>query len=232
MFKKLFAKLRKYGFIKDENGTVEEKTKETQPQEVDIEVTVLGNITKVDIKEDCTVKEYVPTMKKRGHEWVEDKIPNATLFDKSFNIKRKVIYLFERENIRYSCYSTDDVIHINERITTKNNHLDERIIKIYKNEDNYVINRMKHDENRSTYYVKTHEKKDPDFEYFQLGKENAIELVKEVLTNLEKISGVETLIDLDLVYERLGIERKKDEPPVIKPIQNNNEDKNKVKTKK
>lgn len=226
MFKKLFAKLKKYGFIKQENKVEEEL------QEVDIEVIVLGNITKVDIKEDCTVKEYVPTMKKRGHEWVEDKIPNATLFDKSINIKRKVIYLFERENIRYSCYSTDDVIHINERITTEINHIDERIIKVYKNDNNYVITRMKHDETRSTYYVKTHEKKNPDFEYFQLGKENAIELGKEVLSNLEKISGVENIIDLDLVYERLGIERKKDEPSVIKAIQNNIEDKNKVKSKK
>lgn len=231
MFEKLFAKLRKYGFIK-EGKDPEEKLIKEEPQEVDIEVTVLGNITKVDIKEDCTVMEYVPTIKKRSHEWIEDKIPNATLFDSGLKIKRKVVYLFERENIRYSCYTTDDVIHINERITDEHNHIDERIINIYKNHDNYIINRMKHDETRSTYFVKSHEKKTPDYAYFQLGRENAIQLSKEVLANLENISGVDTIIDLDLVYEKLGIKRKKDVQPVIKPVQNYNTNSNTVMIKK
>lgn len=226
MFEKLFRILKKQSPVQKEIN------QESKPQEVDIEVTVLGNIVKVDIKEDCTVMEYVPTMRKKGHEWIEDKIPNATLFDKNVNIKKKVIYLFEKENIRYSCYTTEDVIHINERTTNENNHIDERIITVYKKEDNYVISEMKHDENRSTYFVKSHEKKNPEYEFFQLGKDNANQLGKEVLSNLEKINGVGTLIDLDFIYQRLGLIRPKLETPAIKPIQNSNLETNKVKIKK
>ena len=79
---------------------------------------------------------------------------------------------------------------------------------VYKLEDNYMVSRMKHDEQRSTYFVKSHEKKNPDYELFQLGKDNALDVVKEVLSNLEKISTVSSIIDMDLIYERFGLEIK------------------------
>jgi len=227
----LFKKLIKY-FNKKE--IKEESTKtppKIEPKEVEIEITVLGNMTKVDIKDDCNVTEYVETMKKRGQEWIEDKIPNATLFDKSTNIKRKIIYLFERENKKYSCYENDRIIHINERILQDNNHIDERIITIYKQEDNYIVSRMKHDEQRSTYFVKSHEKKNPEYEFFQLGKDNALDVVKEVLNNLENIKTITTIIDLDLIYKRFGLERKEESSPKIKPTTINKEESVKVKKK-
>ena len=227
MFKNLFKYFKK----KQIQEPQQNKTQEEIPKEVEIEITVIGNMTKVDIKDDCNVVEYVETMKKRGQEWIEDKIPNATLFDKSTNIKRKTIYLFEKENKRYSCYTNDNIIHINERILQENNHIDERIITVHKNEDNYVICRMKHDESRSTYFVKSHEKKNPDYEFFQLGKDNAIEIAKEVLSNLEKITGIETIINLDLVYERFGIERKRQNISQITTIIINEDETSKVKKK-
>ncbi len=227
MFKNLFKYFKK----KQIQEPQQNKTQEEIPKEVEIEITVIGNMTKVDIKDDCNVVEYVETMKKRGQEWIEDKIPNATLFDKSTNIKRKTIYLFEKENKRYSCYTNDNIIHINERVMKENNHIDERIITIYKKEDNYVVCGMKHDESRSTYFVKSHEKKNPDYEFFQLGKDNAIEIAKEVLSNLEKITGIDTIINLDLIYERFGIERKRQNISHINPISINNDESSKVKKK-
>lgn len=224
MFKNLFK-----CFKKKENWQI--KTQEEKPKEVEIEITVLGNITKVDIKDDCNVTEYVETMKKRVQEWIEDKIPNATLFDKSTNIKRKIIYLFEKENKKYSCYENDRIIHINERILQDNNHIDDRRLIIYKDDDNYIVSRLKHDEQRSTYFVKCHEKKNPEYEFFQLGKDNALDVAKEVLSNLENISNVSSIIDIDLIYERFGFERKINQEVRVKTVTINEDESVKVKKK-
>ena len=81
-------------------------------------------------------------MKEIDEELISDMIPNSTLFDKGTNINKKVIYLFEQENKKYSCYSNENIIFINERIYEENNHIDERTIKVYLNEDNYIISRI------------------------------------------------------------------------------------------
>ena len=86
----MFKKLIKYFNKKEIKEDCTKTPPKIEPKEIEIEITVLGNITKVDIKDDCNVTEYVETMKKRGQEWIEDKIPNTTLFDKSTNIKRKI----------------------------------------------------------------------------------------------------------------------------------------------
>ena len=90
---------------------------------------------------------------------------------------------------------------------------------------------MKHDEQRSTYFVKSHEKKNPEYEFFQLGKDNALDVVKEVLNNLENIKTITTIIDLDLIYKRFGLERKEESSPKIKPTTINKEESVKVKKK-
>ena len=203
----MFKQIIKYFNKKEKNIPKLEETS----KKIEIEVTKLPNITKVEIKEDCTVVEYVETMKEIDEELISDMIPNSTLFDKGTNINKKVIYLFEQENKKYSCYSNENIIFINERIYEENNHIDERTIKVYLNEDNYIISRMKHDESRSTYYVKSHEKKNPDYEFFQLGKENARAIIEDVLNGLEELPIVKSILDIDLVKERL-----KKEPVKIK----------------
>ena len=203
----MFKQIIKYFNKKEKNIPKLEETS----KKIEIEVTKLPNITKVEIKEDCTVVEYVETMKEIDEELISDMIPNSTLFDKGTNINKKVIYLFEQENKKYSCYSNENIIFINERIYEENNHIDEITIKVYLNEDNYIISRMKHDESRSTYYVKSHEKKNPDYEFFQLGKENARAIIEDVLNGLEELPIVKSILDIDLVKERL-----KKEPVKIK----------------
>ena len=96
------------------------------------------------------------------------------MLDKCLKINKKIIYLFNKDNISYSIFINDQIIHINERIKTNNNHIDERIINIFKNEDNYRISRMKHAESRSTYYVKYFEKKTMISSDFNWGKKKLL----------------------------------------------------------
>ena len=139
MFEKIFSYFKKK---KEEPTKTNLVVEQEEAKEVDIEITYVGNITKVDIKEDCHITDYVPTMRKYGQEWVEDKIPNSVLLE-GLNIKKKTIYLFEKGNRRYACYSNSDVIVVNEMITLDNNHIDDRKIEIRKKDDSYTIHNLK-----------------------------------------------------------------------------------------
>lgn len=204
MFNKFFSRFRKKKIEELPQVVNEEKQ---EPKEVDVEITYIGNITKVDIKEDCHITDYVPTMRKYGQEWIEDKVPNSVLLD-GLNIKKKTIYLFEKDNRRYACYSNDEVIFINEMITLENNHIDDRRIEVRKKDNSYTIHNLKHDEIRSTYFVKFYNSNNPEQQFFQLGKETALEIANDLLDNISKISGVSTYIDLNRIHEVLGIPKK------------------------
>lgn len=214
MFEKLLSRFKKKKDEQPKSNLVIEKE---EPKEVDIDISYLGNITKVDIKEDCHISNYVPTMKKYGQEWVEDKIPNSVLLE-GLNIKKKTIYLFEKDNRRYACYSNSDVIVINEMITLENNHIDDRRIEIRKKDDSYTIHNLKHDETRSTYFVKFYNSNDPEQAFFQLGKDNALNIAQDMLDSLSKISGVSTIIDLEKVAQVIGLPKKDSTPQTIAPV--------------
>lgn len=214
MFEKIFGYFKKKNEVQPKANLVVEKE---EPKDVDVEISYVGNITKVDIKEDCHISNYVPTMRKYGQEWVEDKIPNSVLLE-GLNIKKKTIYLFEKDNRRYACYSNSDVIVVNEMITLANNHIDDRRIEIRKKDDSYTIHNLKHDEVRSTYFVKFYNSNNPEQAFFQLDKDIALDIAKDMLDSLNKISGVSTIIDLDKISQVLGLPKKDSNPQIIAPV--------------
>ena len=87
MFEKIFGYFKKK---KEEPTKTDLVVEQEEPKEVDVEISYVGNITKVDIKEDCHITDYVPTMRKYGQEWIEDKIPNSVLLE-GLNIMKKTI---------------------------------------------------------------------------------------------------------------------------------------------
>lgn len=214
MFEKILSRFKKK---KDEPTKTDLVVEQEEPKEVDVEISYVGNITKVDIKEDCHITDYVPTMRKYGQEWIEDKIPNSVLLE-GLNIKKKTIYLFEKDNRRYACYSNSDVIVVNEMITLDNNHIDDRRIEIRKKDDSYTIHNLKHDEVRSTYFVKFYNSNNPEQAFFQLDKNIALDIAKDMLDSLNKISGVSTIIDLDKISQVLGLPKKDSNPQIIAPV--------------
>lgn len=214
MFEKIFGYFKKK---KEEPTKTDLVVEQEEPKEVDVEISYVGNITKVDIKEDCHITDYVPTMRKYGQEWIEDKIPNSILLE-GLNIKKKTIYLFEKDNRRYACYSNSDVIVVNEMITLDNNHINDRRIEIRKKDDSYTIHNLKHDEVRSTYFVKFYNSNNPEQAFFQLDKDVALDIAKDMLDSLNKISGVSTIIDLDKISQVLGLPKKDSNPQIIAPV--------------
>lgn len=214
MFEKILSRFKKK---KEEPTKTDLVVEQEEQKEVDVEISYVGNITKVDIKEDCHITDYVPTMRKYGQEWIEDKIPNSVLLE-GLNIKKKTIYLFEKDNRRYACYSNSDVIVVNEMITLDNNHIDDRRIEIRKKDDSYTIHNLKHDEVRSTYFVKFYNSNNPEQAFFQLDKNIALDIAKDMLDSLNKISGISTIIDLDKISQVLGLPKKDSNPQIIAPV--------------
>lgn len=219
MFEKILSRFKKK---KEEPTKTDLVVEQEEQKEVDVEISYVGNITKVDIKEDCHITDYVPTMRKYGQEWIEDKIPNSVLLE-GLNIKKKTIYLFEKDNRRYACYSNSDVIVVNEMITLDNNHIDDRRIEIRKKDDSYTIHNLKHDEVRSTYFVKFYNSNNPEQAFFQLDKNIALDIAKDMLDSLNKISGISTIIDLDKISQVLGLPKKDSNPQIIAPVILNSE---------
>ena len=214
MFENILSRFKKK---KEEPTKTDLVVEQEEQKEVDVEISYVGNITKVDIKEDCHITDYVPTMRKYGQEWIEDKIPNSVLLE-GLNIKKKTIYLFEKDNRRYACYSNSDVIVVNEMITLDNNHIDDRRIEIRKKDDSYTIHNLKHDEVRSTYFVKFYNSNNPEQAFFQLDKNIALDIAKDMLDSLNKISGISTIIDLDKISQVLGLPKKDSNPQIIAPV--------------
>jgi len=230
MLEKLFNRFKKKKKENQPSKVAEVKTEEPI-REVDVEISYVGNITKVDIKEDCHIRNYVPTMIKYGKEWVEDKIPNSTLLDKGLNINKKTIYLFEKDNRRYSCYSNEEIIYINEMVLLDNNHVDERSIEIGLKDNSYLIHNLKHDEVRSTYFVKFYNSNEPEQAFFQLEKDIALDIANDMLNSISKISGVSTILDLDKIHQVIGIPKKDSKSQVIAPIVLSEDDQTKLKQK-
>lgn len=206
--KNIFSKSNK------KNISVEFSNKEKMPDNIiakEIEIKEQDNFIIFDIKDDCSLEEYMKSTEKYDAQNIESRIANNTLFDENFrNIKKKRIYLFTDENKSYNIYSNDYKIHINERIyyDSVDEHIDERIISIDKLTKHYRISRLKHRASLSTYYVKGFSSDNPDENFFHIDESEALKLAKEVIGHLRKIENIDKIINLDEVFRLINRKNK------------------------
>lgn len=201
--KRLLNQFKRKQQLHEKINTHQEETK-PQIRDIDIEITPTDDYMIIDIKEDCNITEYVNALDKIGMKSLE--LTNGTLFDGRWDIiKRKKIYIINNNNIEYIIYSNDIKTRITEKIKypEEDEYIDERVIEIDNNEE-YTIIRLKHKKSLSTYYVKSYSSKKPNQEFFKLDKEEALKIAKEILSNLNKISYIENIIDLQRVYLSLN----------------------------
>lgn len=179
-------------------------------KDIDIEVTNINNITKVEIKEDCNINEYMKAIKKLNLEDINKNIFNNALFDTGMLnvIHKKIIYIVKKDNITYNIINDDEFLYIDEHIKHDNTngklYIDERIIRVNKHNKEYKISRLQHDNSLSTFYVKFYESEDPNRLYFKLDKIEALEAANLTLTNLSKIKNIETIVDFNLINEAIN----------------------------
>jgi len=160
---------------------------------MNIEVKNEFNYTIIDIKKDCTLKEYgsYNNLKELNKE-----ISFSTLFNVDEQlIKKKKIYIIKGKNIIYNIYSNNDIISINQKkYNNEDCYVDEKIIEI--KVDEFKIIRQKHDKNLSTFYTKYFSSANPNEKYFHLEQKEALKIAKEVIEELGKIRYIEKIVDL------------------------------------
>jgi len=221
MFKKIFGFKKKDS---KEKSLVEDSREQELKKYIDLEITTQGNFIVFDLKEECNIHQYIDTIENQKMDWAINKIPNITLFDGGLlsKIKPKTMYFFENkdENIRYSFYSTEEKIHIDERKTKIDGHIDEITINLSKDTNEYSIGQLKHDETGSTYLVKSYRSENPDYEWFRLEKDEATQLARQTLDNLNKVTGASSIIDINLVRTTLGLSKNEFNEQKITPIKN------------
>jgi len=196
-------------------------SEEPSIKDINMEITNIDNVVKVDIKEDCNINEYTKAIKKLKAEDINQNIFNSALFDtgKLDVIHKKIIYIIKDDNKTYNIINDENFLFIDEHTKHYNIgdkfYIDQRIIKVNKHNNEYRISRLKHNDELSTYYVKIFDSEKPDQQFFKLDKIEALELAKEILTNLSKIKNMETLVDFNFINDTI---REKDEKKKIKVI--------------
>lgn len=193
---------------------IEEKPK---TKDIEIEITYIDNIIKVDIKDDCNIIEYMNAIRKLDAEDINKNIFNSILFDTGGLdvIHKKTIYIVNKDNKTYNICNDFNCIYIDEHIKYENNnadnklYIDQKIIKVNKDTKEYEISRLKHEKSLSTYYVKFFDSENPNQLYFKLDQKEALEVAKETLNNLSKIDNIEKIINFDLINKSINTENSK-----------------------
>ena len=178
-------------------------------KDIKIDVTTDNNFTKVNIKEDCNLAEYMKAVERLNIKEIDKKIANATLFDSGIKlIKSKLIYVFSHNDKDYNLYLNNNNIFINERIINENNekkYITERILEIDLINMEYKVTSRYHDKHLSTHDIKFYNSKGNELSYFILNKTQAVEIIKEIFKNLNKVPNLNNIIDLEFIHSNLDL---------------------------
>ncbi len=122
-------------------------------------------------------------------------------------VNKGIYYVIQNSNRIYNILFTDEELIIDERIkkefdeqTKKENITEERVItfKINKNEYNYY--EAKHDKTGDTFYTRYYDKNRLlSMGTFDLSPQETYDEISSVIYNLERINGIENIIDIDFL---------------------------------
>lgn len=178
-------------------------------KDIKIEVIKNSNFTKVNIKEDCNLAEYMKAVERLNIKEIDEKIANITLFDNGIQlIKSKLIYIFSHKDKDYNLYLNNNNIFINERIINENNeknYITERILQIDLINMEYKVTSRYHDKHLSTHDIKFYNSKGNELSCFILNKTQAVEIIKEIFKNLNEVPNINNIIDLEFIYSNLDL---------------------------
>jgi hypothetical protein len=213
MFRELIDKLKsKRQQLQRYNTNVIETKPIEEEKEIDIKISKQDNIFKIEISDYISIGDYVNKTESSEEYGILDLICLSVLWNSNKQMVNKgIYYVITSDNRLYNILFTDDKIYIDERTkkeideqTQKKNITQERLItyNIDKNQYNYYS--AKHEENRNTYYIKYYNKnRSYSLGALDLTEEETYEEVKSVISNLESIKGIETILCVELLKEHV-----------------------------
>lgn len=200
--------LQKYNTNNDVNETksIEEE------KEIDIKVSKQGNIYKIEINDYISIINFVDKKNSSNEYKVLDLLCNYVLWNGSKQkVNKGIYYVINTSNCLYNILFTDDTIEIEERIkleldeqTQKENVIQDRAITYKFKLGQYNYFSAKHESNGNTYYTRYYNKnRTLKFGNLELTEEETYDEVKSVISNLEDIDGIETILDIELLKEHI-----------------------------
>lgn len=223
MLKELIEKLKRKKYqlqnYKTDNNDIKTGIKVHEEKEVEIIISSQNNITKIEITDYICIGDFVDK-KNYGEEYkILDLLCNCVLWNSDKQkVNKGIYYVIIIENRIYNILFTNDKIQIDERIkpifdeiTNKENITQERVITYLPNQNKYRYYSAKHESDGNTYYTKYYNKN----REYSLGtldstEEETFNEVASVISNLETIPSIETILDIELLKEQILNDLKKD----------------------
>ena len=213
MLKELISKLKfkKKQLEKYEEINNQEIVKEDiEEEKVEIIVSKVGDFSKIEIGDYITIGDYVKKMRSSEEYCILNSICNCVLWNgNKQKVNKGTYYVLFKDNCIYNFLFNDEKIEIDERMKIakdkdKENITQERVITLYLNQDDYHYFSAKHEANGNTYYTKYYNK----IRRFSMGtldltEEETYDEISEVVNNLENITEIENIVDLDLIKESI-----------------------------
>lgn len=223
MFKELIARLKQKKHqiqnYQTNNNDIKTGIKVHEEKEVEIIVSNQNNITKIEIPDYVCIGDFVDK-KNDGEEYkLLDLLCNCVLWNSDKQkVNKGIYYVIIIENRIYNILFTDDKIQIDERIkpifdevTNKENITQERVITYLPNQNKYRYYSAKHESDGNTYYTKYYNKnREYSLGTLDLTEEETFNEIASVISNLETIPSIETILDIELLKEQILKDLKKD----------------------
>ena len=210
MLKEMIDKLRikKKKLQAHQNNNYNEQPKEEKP--VDIILEKQDSFYKIEIKDYISIGDYVNKTKSSEEYNILDMICLAVLWNSDKQkVNKGIYYVITIDDRIYNILFTEDTIEVDERTkieideqTQKENITQERVITFYTKTNEYSYYSAKHEENGNTYYTKYYNKnRNFSFGMLDLSDEEACEEINSVISNLEVINNITSILNIELFKE-------------------------------
>lgn len=197
MLKELIDKyLRRKKVVEEKIQPGEEK------QAFDISISRCNNVFMVDVSDYVTIGDYVERMHEIDNYNLLDLIGNAVLWNsKRQRVNKGTYYVIMHDGYLYNILLGEEETIIDERIKV-DDHTVEKHIDLHKNGD-YNFTHFKHDKVGSTYYTMYYSKKGFPIKNFELSKEDAYELISDLLSRFELVPSSDNILDVNMFRDNV-----------------------------
>ncbi|MBE6158177.1 MAG: hypothetical protein E7160_05255 [Firmicutes bacterium] len=199
-----------------------------------VNITVDENITKIDIKKDCSLMLFYYEITNKLTKEIADKINMSSIFNGS-RINKKTLYIIDQNNKVYNISleydKNDNIIYeksfISER-STDNNQFIETTLKFLPN-NNFSVTKKDTKNLNNGFKIYMSDKKEQDKfienqydvgtngkDDFILSKRDAFASINSMLNKLESIEGIDKIISTERLFNYVGVIPKNKYIPIIK----------------
>ena len=208
---------------------VDEKTSTTETalkKDINIVVSEQNNIHKIEISDFISPWDYEEIKNSSSKYKALDKLCSFVLWNSSRQkVNKGTYYIINKDNILYNILFTDKEIIIDERTTKElddyeryvifsslgveqngeNRYfIQDRCLEFNPSENIFYYSSLKHMEDGDTYYTKYYSKdKKSTLETSRLIDDDAYDEINSIISNLEEIDEVKTILDINLLKDHI-----------------------------